>query len=426
MSHPELALAVHKQKGGHGVTWAELDDGRILQTGSGLSYSEDGGLTWGERFIPRDETGADLKAGAPSMVRLDNGAIGIAYTMKPVDAENRYDMQTYFRRSEDGGRTWSAPVRINANGPSVQALQDVLLRTSSGRLIFPAYGALGKGNFHYEKAPFAGGYVNGNFVSTDAHFFDPHFGYGVVFYSDDEGKTWQRNRDGEIHIIMGNADRFEPVYEPSVAEVAPGKLLMVCRTRLNRYFQVWSYDNGETWTRPQPMQLGGVHVPAQVRTFPETGHLLCVFTQHSVEEIRRGYVRQRLSSAVSRNGGGVWEHFQNVESMLPGTHVEPGPTERVRPEQCYSMGELRAPDNDPRYCEPLPVGYGRWCYPSVLVLKDRVLISHTYGQYDETGTYQNEYNSRLKVLPTKWFYGGQEPARSSPILDKLTELAPQP
>ena len=189
-------------------------------------------------------------------------------------------------------------------------------------------------------------------------------------------------------------------------------------------------DNGETWTRPQPTQLAGVETPAQIRTFKDTGHLLCVFTQHSENEIRSGFVRQRLSSAISRNGGGVWEHFQNVESILEDTHVEPGPIRYVRPEQAYSMGEWPAQEQDPAFCRPLPENYGRWSYPSVFVLKDRVLISHTKGSWrKDVGLAEGddaEYNSMLKVLPISWFYGGQDPEQESPVLDKLTKLAPQP
>lgn len=170
--------------------------------------------------------------------------------------------------------------------------------------------------------------------------------------------------------------------------------------------------------------------PAQLRKFPGTGHLLCVFTQQSEDEIRKGFVRTRLSSAISRNGGGVWEHFQNVESIHEQTHVEPGPIRHVCPEQRYSMGELPAPENDPQYVVPLPENYGRWSYPSVLVLKDRVLISHTKGSWRGATGLQSkeeaEYNSCLKVLPISWFYGGQDPKQESPVLKKLTELAPQP
>lgn len=430
MSRPDLVMAAHKHNGGHGVTWVALDDGRILRAGGGFFYSEDGGISWSKPFLPKDENGAELRCGTASLAKLPGGAIGLAYIVLPTGTENKGKRGAEFRRSIDGGRTWSAPFLISPAGLPLIALHNVLLRTTSGRLIWPGYLSIGQGNFHRENAPFLGGYVNGYFVSTDAHFFDPHFSASIVFYSDDEGRTWQRNRDGEIFIILPYNNTFEMTAEPSVTEVKPGKLLMMMRTRLGRYFQAWSYDNGETWTRPQPTQLAGTEVPCQVGTFPDSGHLLCVFTQHNEEEIRRGLVRQRLSSAVSRNGGGVWEFFMNVESILEETHVEPGPIHYVRPEQGYTMGEWPAPENDSRCCTPLPENYGRWSYPSVLVLPDRVLISHTKGSWRKDAglatTEESAYNAEIKVLPISWFYGGAVPPGESPVLIKLTKLAPQP
>jgi hypothetical protein len=67
-----------------------------------------------------------------------------------------------------------------------------------------------------------------------------------------------------------------------------------------------------------------------------------------------------------------------------------------------------------------PVGWGYWSYPSVLVLEDRVLISHTHSWYDETATRRNENGSKIKVLPLRWFYGGREPY-GNPMLEKLKE-----
>lgn len=275
-----------------------------------------------------------------------------------------------------------------------------------------------------EGTGFVGGYVNGNFVSTDAHFLDPHFGASYVFYSDDDGETWQRNRDGELLIVREPGGPFDATFEPSVTEVAPAKLFMIMRTNLGRYFQAWSHDDGETWTRPQPTQLAGTHAPAQVRTLPN-GHLLCVFTQQSEEEIRKGFVRTRLSSAISRTGGKLWEHFQNVESLHPEPFVPPGPIDNIRPEGCFSLTETGAIEGDARYVVPLPVGYGRWSYPSVLVLKDRVLIAHTYSWHDETGArrgVKDRSNARIKVLPLSWFYGGREPY-GSPDLEDLEKAA---
>ena len=369
MTNPQAVLALHEQSYGHSVTWVQLADGKVLLSGGReFRISEDEGSTWSEPFYGKDEKGSRVSPEA--LVRLSGKAIGMV--TRESAPGNSYGSELLFRRSDDTGKTWSSSVSINSKGSSAFMLQDVLLRTDSGRIILPVYLIIGQGGdfgWHMEEQPFVGGFVNGNFVSTDAHFYDPHFGASYVFFSDDDGKSWQRNRDGELFILLNEGSRIESTFEPSVAEVAPGKLLMLMRSRLGRYFQAWSQDNGETWTRPQPTQLAGTQAPAQIRTFKNTGHLLCIFTQQSSEEVRKGFIRTRLSSGVSRTGGRLWEHFQNVESLHEETHVAPGPIEVVRPMETYSIRERGAPESDPKYVAPLPVGYGRWSYPSVLVLK---------------------------------------------------------
>ena len=424
ITRPDDVLAVHHTNHGHSVCWAQLDSGRVIMCGTGrFSTSDDGGLTWSDPYEPRQ--GDDPLAGSVvGLVKLDGDALGMTLLAHEADQRQRYDRRLLFYRSADQGHTWSVPVAINT-GPGAFAYQDTLMRTASGRIIQPVYMGLGKGTWHQEGAPFVGGLVNGNFVSTDAHFYDPHFACAHVYYSDDLGQSWQRNHDGEILIVLGYGGHYQSCAEPSVCEVAPGKLLMLMRTRLGRLYQAWSHDDGETWTRPQPTQLAGTQAPAQIRALPN-GHLLCVFTQQSADEIRKGFIRSRLSSTISRNGAGVWEHFQNIESIHEQTHVEPGPIETVIPAGGYPMTEAAAFENDSSHVVDLPVGYGRWSYPSVLVLKDRVLISHTYSYHDETGNRADiGYNSKMKIFPLSWFYGGMDPDTPNPTLVKLAQ-APKP
>ena len=425
MTNPDGVLAVHETDYGHSVSWVQLADGKILMLCKGSSFltSVDGGITWSAEWRGQCEEGCEL-ADARALVRLDGDGVGLVADYHPEGSINYYDKQLVFRRSHDGGKTWSKGSVINPRGPTSFIWQDMFMRTSSGRIILPVYLAIGQGRFVKEGAGVVGGYVNGNFVSTDAHFTDPHFGASYVWYSDDGGETWQRNRDGELFIIVRPGGPFEPTFEPSVAEVGPGKLFMIMRANLGRYFQAWSYDDGETWTRPQPTQLAGTHAPAQVRTLPN-GHLLCVFTQQGQEEIKRGFIRTRLSSAISRTGGKLWEFFQNVQSIHPEPYVPPGPIDNIHPEGVFSLTESGGFEGDAGYMTPLPVGYGRFSYPSVLVLKDRVLISHTYTWHDEmgrrTGVAEGK-NSRIKVLPLSWFYGGREPY-DNPDLARLEESA---
>lgn len=423
MTRPEQTISIQKHDWGHGPSFVELDDGRIyLSVGWWHGCSEDGGLTW---HIEERRDAAGEPVTGSSLVKLSNGAIGLGTHEQVPGAPSRYAKRATFRRSEDGGKTWSDPVVCNPPYISAQSLQDVMLRTSSGRIIFPLYNCFGQGAWRDEDAPVPGGFLaTGHFVGTDAHYFDPHFGACFICYSDDDGRSWQINQDGQLFIIQDHQSHYSPVWEPSVTEVSPGRLLMIMRTGLGRLYQAWSQDDGTTWSRPQPTALASDHSPGQIRKLPN-GDLLCVWSQHSAEEVRGGYTRTRISSAVSRNEGGVWEFFQNVESMHEETFAAPGPIETVRPQQVHALPGRPAVVFDPKYARPLRAGIGRWSYPSVYVMNDRVLISHTYQRYEGSQLLKDGGNSRLKVLPIEWFYGGEVPTEESVYIKKASQ-APQP
>ena len=423
MSRPEEAIAIHKQNYDHCSTFVELDGGRILHHGGTFCVSGDGGVTWSQ---PYEGTGRESRTVAGScLVRLNDGGIGLASCEQ--DQGGRHKRSAYFRRSEDEGRTWSEPVKMNDTWPAA-FLQDTFLKTSSGRLLLPVYAGIRQGvGQRPVGGPFPGGYVNGRFIPCDAHFFDPGFTFSYVLYSDDDGRSW-RQCEGELFIQLGFGGTWEYANEPSVAEISPGKLIMVVRTRLGRLFQAFSEDDGTTWTRLQPTALAAPTAPAQIRHIAANGHLLIVWTQENDQQIRKGLSRLRLSSAVSRNGGGVWEFFQNVESIWEETHVEPGPIRPTLPECIFNDPGTAAYERAQDCLASFPEGMGRWSYPSVLVARDRVLIAHTYSIYDHQGRRLCPGgNSRLKVLPLSWFYGGDDPladhVRVSQYLEKLEQQA---
>ena len=445
MTRPDLMLtenlSVH-----HHSAFVELSDGRILQaSGRRFSISQDGGLTWSEPFQRRDKNGGPVGGGGSSLVNLDGNSIGLAAiggSEEPTPDETlqeriarqergRMSAHMAFWRSDDGGETWEAPVRVTPEGLKCQALHDVLMRTSSGRLVLPVFLLLGKNTGPYEeKPPSPGTLVNGQFINVTSHWFDPHGPSCVsVYYSDDDGRTWVPNHDGEVVLLLDWNATYSYVAEPTVTEVTPGTLLMLMRNQLGRLFQAWSYDNAETWTRPQPTSLAAGTTPAQVRTL-DSGHILVVWNQEGEEDIKRGMSRQRMSSAISRNGGSVWEFFQNIESAIEGTRVEPGPIKRQQPEDVYFLPGKPAPERDPVHIVP-GKRRGIWSYPSVLTLPDRVIVSYGYIRYEEHPTRAhwttsvNEepgYRTKIKVLPLNWFYGGKEPA-DNPFLPRAHEPA---
>ena len=70
------------------------------------------------------------------------------------------------------------------------------------------------------------------------------------------------------------------------------------------------------------------------------------WNQESEEEIRAGFNRTRVSTAISRDGGRVWEFFQNLYSMHETTRVESGPIRPTRPEEIYFSAVQTASERD--------------------------------------------------------------------------------
>ena len=429
MTLPELAISIQARPFGHNSSFVDLEDGRIIHCAQHVrEWSDDGGLTWSHTWH-EDEWMVDTNGDAvgnseTSLVKLSGRSeIGLAARCpdEPSDTEYAVPAQGHhfkFWRSTDGGETWQPPTRMSPPGLPTAGLQDTLLRTSSGRIVLPVFMSIGQGSGPDDKTePMSGKLVHNQFVGTAGHFFDPRFSCNYALYSDDDGRTWQMNKDGALIILQDWNAIFSYSNEASVTEVKPGRLLMMMRNGLGRLFQAWSNDNGETWTRPQPTSLAASTGPPQIRTLPN-GHLLCVWNQESEQEIKRGYARTRLSSAISRDGGRVWEFFQNVQSLHETTRVEPGPIRPTRPAEIYFPAGQPVAEREAEHVVAADE-HARWSYPSVCVLDDRVLITHTYSTYEEHPTraelvlsnqLQGSFNQKLKVLPLNWFYGGKEPA----------------
>src|SRR5207247_8723344 len=103
------------------------------------------------------------------------------------------------------------------------------------------------------------------------------------------------------------------LYEPTSAETKDGRVLLVARSKTGRLVQSYSLDGGVMWHSVHPTELSSSQSPALLIRIPKTGDLLCVWNQVSAEEIRRGFLRGRLSSAVSTDSAMTWRHFKTLE-----------------------------------------------------------------------------------------------------------------
>lgn len=245
-----ILFAYSRFKGQKHADWAPAD---IC-----MSVSGDGGRTFGEERTAVDcaEEGAH-NVMSVSLLHMQNGDIGMFYL-----ARTTYTLlQMYLRRSADGGKTWGERTLCTPQEGFFVVNNDRVIRLSSGRILIPA-------------AAHRTGAEGGNNNDNETNFFDSR-SEAVFFYSDDDGVTWNASA-GKCcmphltHCLSG-------LQEPGVLELYPGVLWGFSRTDLGRQYEMYSVDNGDTWTSPQPSRFTAPNSPLSMKRDEQSGAVYAVW-----------------------------------------------------------------------------------------------------------------------------------------------------
>jgi hypothetical protein len=237
--------------------------------------SGDRGRTWSEEFVIQENV-ALQNVMSVTLRRLHSGEIALFYTEKNSDDDTRWRV----RFSGDETRTWSDPVLVNPLPGYFVLNNDRVTQLADGRLL----------------APMAAAYEPGQ----------PGVWPSTVFYSDDNGRTWRHNGQ-YLHLPGAGAQ------EPGIIELRDGRLMMICRTSLNRIYRAYSADRGLTWTDMEPMDLVAPCSPCCCKRIPATGDLLMVWNENGDETLDGGSRRTPLTCALSSDDGQTWHHKRNIE-----------------------------------------------------------------------------------------------------------------
>lgn len=277
----ELIVAFSGDRDAHVCPWGKTQ----------LIRSRDQGKTWS---APQTITSTPLDDRDAGIIQTSKGTLlvswftSLAFTQPSYGAAMaRYarhaekltpDLRdqwlgNWMRRSEDGGKTWGAPVRVVGTAPHGP------IQLRDGRLLFVGTGPTGE---------------------------QPTLNAEV---SSDDGRSWRVL----AQISSGRLKKEGSLCEPHVVELKDGKLLAMFRNEPKKpagesiMLQSESADGGKSWT---PLHSTGIWGYPPHLLELHNGWLLVVY----------GYRRAPFGerACVSRDGGKTWDAEHPIE-LAPGT-----------------------------------------------------------------------------------------------------------
>ena len=188
-------------------------------------FSYDEGESWKDKKVILTKSEGAENIMCASLLRMNNGDIGLFYLEKFTKDGIVYD-KVLMKRSSDEGETWSVETECSVRDSYYVVNNDRVLRLKSGRIIIPAA----------EHAR----------IQSEPEKFVP--GTVSCFYSDDDGISWYES--DTIYSPFDNT-RFG-LMEPGLYEKENGDLYMYIRTELGFQFECTSKDGGKTWSDIKP------------------------------------------------------------------------------------------------------------------------------------------------------------------------------
>ena len=148
-----------------------------------------------------------------------------------------------------------------------------------------------------------------------------------VHLSDDGGLTWRKSKSvvsAPPHKPGGEhagARWYNAALEASIVELKDGRLWMLTRTSQDRYYESFSNDRGETWSKAEPSRFFGTLTMPTVGKLRD-GRLLALWTNtHPMPELRTAEKdqwedvftnRDSHHAAISSDNGRTWTGFREL------------------------------------------------------------------------------------------------------------------
>jgi sialidase-1 len=288
--HPDCKLLPSDKLG----PFVQTNRGVLAIDGRSSYVSDDGGLSWSEpKLLFADDVDIQV-SNERALFRTRDGAI-IAAFMNLTERQWTWDdtlhdapgarLPTLVMRSLDEGRTWQDVQKMHDDWSG--AVRD-MIQTKDGRVIFTAMKML----------------------------HDPGRHSVLTYSSTDDGKTWRASN----LIDLGGAGHHGGVTEPTLTELADGRLWMLIRTNWGEFWSGYSHDGGRSWRVLRPSGIAAASAPGLLRRLA-SGRLLLVWNRPLPEgkqtwpkrggdrlwsETPVSNHREELSLALSADDGKSW------------------------------------------------------------------------------------------------------------------------
>jgi len=290
---------------------AQLPDGALIAIGihyrGGIQevdaeYSRDGGSSWtGPQLLfklPREAGGfgyfkllVDRQGELHIFFLCDHNTGGALPVEDKSSVSNEEVLEIWQAKSTNNAKTWNNFKRIwtGQSGDLLSALQ-----LQSGRILLPISYVTERTWAHRGSG-------------FDAFTFLGKYECGML-YSDDDGDTW-RQSSSVLKTPTPDASDYGAV-EPVVLELQDGRVWMVIRTQMGRFYESFSNDKGITWSRPRPTNILTSDSPVDLIRLNDGRIVMFV---NSCQRFPYGHGgRSVIHVAVSEDDGRDWKGFREM------------------------------------------------------------------------------------------------------------------
>ena len=130
----------------------------------------------------------------------------------------------------------------------------------------------------------------------------------TALYSDDDGETWTQSKS-VMRTPVPNLSAYGAV-EPVGIELNDGRVWMLMRTPLGRFWETYSSDKGATWSPAQPTAITSSESPAGLVRLRD-GRIVLIWNNCMRFPYASG-ARNVLHAAVSSDEGKTWRGYREI------------------------------------------------------------------------------------------------------------------